>query len=274
MGDRAIGKSNPEIVIYPNRGTMSVGVSSHVVLLAAQAIAKRKRFYVALSGGSLLEILSPPLVAEPLRDEIDWSAWHIFWADERCVPPTSLESNYRVANQQLFRHINIPFDQIYALDSRLGALEAAEAYEATLNKVFQPGAGRPPRFDLILLGIGEDGHIASLFPNHPLLNETQRWVAPIFDAPKPPPVRVTLTLPVINNARHIVFVAAGAGKKAILSEILGPGLHRRKLPVALVKPNHGDLRWFVDVDSIAAADRGTPKERFRTPGIRLSKKVP
>ncbi len=265
MGDQEIGKSKPEIVIHPNRESLSVGVSSQVALLAAEAILKRKRFYIALSGGSLMEIISPPLVTKPLRDEIDWSGWHIFWADERFVPPTSPESNYSVANKQLFRHVNIPFNQIHPLVSTLGVSEAAEAYESTMNKVFQPRAGRLPRFDLILLGIGEDGHIASLFPGHPLLNETKRWVATIFDAPKPPPVRVTLTLPVINNARHIVFVAAGAGKKAILSEILGPGLHRRKLPAELVNPNHGDLRWFVDAASVAAADLGKTKNRVRTP---------
>ena len=216
MGDQETGKSNPEIVIHPNRESLSVGVSSHVALLAAQAILKRKRFYIALSGGSLMEILCPPLVTKPLRDEINWSGWHIFWADERCVPPTNPESNYGLANQQLFRHVNIPFNQIHPLDSTLGASEAAEAYQSTMNKVFQPRAGRLPRFDLILLGIGEDGHIASLFPNHPLLNETRRWVATIFDAPKPPPVRVTLTLPVINNARHIVFVAARCRKEGYI----------------------------------------------------------
>lgn len=259
MSDQETGKSNPEIIIHPSREALAVGVASQVALLAGQTILERKRFYIALSGGSLMTILCPPLVAEPLRNEIDWSGWHIFWADERYVPPTSPESNYGLAYQQLFRHVNIPFNQIHSLDSTLGASEAAEAYQSTLNKVFQPGAGRLPRFDLILLGIGEDGHVASLFPNHPLLNERKHWVAAIFDAPKPPPVRVTLTLPVINNARHIVFVAAGEEKKGILSEILGPGLHRRNLPAALVTPSHGDLWWFVDAASVAGVDMGTPE---------------
>jgi 6-phosphogluconolactonase len=262
MSDQETGQSNPEIIIHPSREALAVGVASQVVRLAAQAIVKRKRFYIALSGGSLMTILGPSLAAEPLRDKVDWSGWHIFWVDERYVPPTSPESNYGLAYQQLFRHVNIPFNQIHPLDSKLGASEAAEAYEATLNKVFQPRAGRIPRFDLILLGIGEDGHIASLFPNHPLLSERQHWVAAIFDAPKPPPVRVTLTLPVINNARHIVFVAAGDGKKAILSEILGPGIHRRNLPAALVNPNQGDLRWFVDAASVTGVDRDTPERSF------------
>ncbi|MBI4764679.1 MAG: 6-phosphogluconolactonase [Deltaproteobacteria bacterium] len=239
-----------EVVIHPNRQSLSTAVSSYVILLAAQAIEKRKHFYVALSGGSLMEILSPQLVAESLRTAINWKGWHVFWADERCLPPTSLESNFGFANQHLFKYVNIPGNQIYFLDCSGAAWEAAEAYTLTLKQVFRPGAGRLPRFDLILLGIGEDGHIASLFPGHPLLNETQYWVAPVFNAPKPPPVRMTMTLPLINNARHILFVVSGLGKKAILSEILKPGPHRRKFPAGLVNPGRGDLKWFVDSEAV------------------------
>jgi len=112
--------------------------------------------------------------------------------------------------------------------------------------VFQPEADQFPRFDLLLLGAGEDSHTASLFPGHPLLQETDCWVAPVFDAPKPPSHRITLTLPVINNARHVVFVVSGAKKNAILSEILNPGCHRQKLPAALVNPSNGNLQWFLD----------------------------
>jgi 6-phosphogluconolactonase len=239
-------KRKSAIAVHPNRKALGVAVTSHLAFLAAQAIAKRKRFFIALSGGSLMGIICPPLVAGPLRAKIDWSGWHVFWADERCVPPTSPESNYGAANQQLFRQVTIPPNQIYALDGALGASKAAADYESTLNRVFQPKPGRLPKFDLILLGIGEDGHTASLFPNHPLLDEKQRWVVPVFDAPKPPPERVTLTLPVINNARHVAFVAAGSEKKAILSKVLGPGIHRPRLPAARVTPYPGDLRWFID----------------------------
>ena len=213
----------PKINIYPTREDLSVAVAGHVALLASQATEKRHCFTVALSGGSLMKILGPQLVSSPLRTRIDWSAWHVFWADERCVPLTSPESNYDLANRFLFEHVDIPRDQIHAVDDRLGASETAEAYASVLAKVFQPSTGRLPRFDLILLGVGEDGHTASLFPNHPLLEETQRWVAPVFDSPKPPPERVTLTLPVINNARHILFVAAGEGKQHILSKVLRTG---------------------------------------------------
>jgi 6-phosphogluconolactonase len=245
------------IVIHLTLEELSGAAASHVVRLAAQAMSERGRFCVALSGGSVMKIICPQLVAEPLRTNVDWSGWHVFWADERCVPPISTESNYGVANRLLLRHVNIPRGQIYALDDTRGAPEAAEAYESILTRVFQPGADRLPRFDLILLGIGEDGHTASLFPDHPLLSETDRWVAPVSDAPKLPPERVTLTLPVINNARHVVFVAAGAEKRSILCEVLGPGSHRQRLPAALVNPSDGDLQWFVD----AAAAKNLRKPR-------------
>jgi 6-phosphogluconolactonase len=235
-----------EVLIHPDRQALSAAVSSYVVLLADQAMAKRKRFCLALSGGSQMEILGPGLVAESLRSDINWTGWHVFWADERCVPPTSPESNYGSARDRLFQYVNIPSQQIYFPDCSAGAPEAAKAYTLILKQVFRPGAGRLPRFDLILLGIGEDGHTASLFPGHPLLRETRPWVAPVFNAPKPPSERITMTLPLINNARHIVFVVSGAGKKSILSEILKPGIHGQKIPAGLVNPHHGDLRWFAD----------------------------
>ncbi len=193
-----------------------------------------------------MDILSPPLVADPLRSDMDWAAWHVFWADERCVPWSSPDSNYGLANRLLFERVGIPREQIYAVNGSLGPAESADAYTAALAEVLGDEKGRIPVLDVILLGVGEDGHTASLFPNHSLLKETQQWAAPVFDAPKPPPARVTLTLPVINQARHVFFVAAGEGKKSILSQIFGPGFHQSQLPAALVHPVSGDLQWFMD----------------------------
>lgn len=234
-----------KITICPTREEVSVAVARYVMRVAAQATERRHAFTIALSGGSLMQILGPRLVERSLRPEVDWSAWHIFWADERCVPWTSPESNYGTADRLLFRHVNIPRDKIHALDDRMGAVKAAKAYELTLREVFRPEANFP-RFDLVLLGIGEDGHTASLFPDSPTVQETHRWVAPVLDAPKPPPERVTLTLPVINNARHVVFVAAGRGKMSIVSKVFGPDLGKPPLPAQLVRPLDGDLQWFVD----------------------------
>jgi 6-phosphogluconolactonase len=207
---------------------------------------------VAFSGGSLPGLLCPELVAEPLRSCVQWSAWHVFWADERCVPLADAQSNFRLAREYLFDHVDIPPHQIHALDDALDPAAAADNYQARLAHVFQVRDGELPRFDLILLGLGEDGHTASLFPHHPALDETQRWVMPIFDSPKPPPTRITLTLPILNNARHVAFLAAGAGKTEALAQVIGGNsffygrLPPDDLPAQRVRPAQGDVTWFVD----------------------------
>ncbi|MBN1993501.1 MAG: 6-phosphogluconolactonase [Anaerolineae bacterium] len=230
---------------------LSLAAAKHVARLSAQAVAARGRFTVALSGGSLIKLLGPAIVAEPWRDRVDWSKWHVFWADERCVPLTNPESNYYLAQKYLLAYVNLPPAQIYPLDDSLDPQAAAEAYQNTLAQVFSPGAGRWPCFDLILLGLGEDGHTASLFPQHALLNETERWVAAIFDSPKPPPERITLTLPVINHARQVVFITAGPGKAEALAQVFDSTL-THKLPAQLAQPINGEAHWFVD--EAAAAD--------------------
>ncbi len=233
---------------------LSHAAAAHVAQLSAEAVANRGRFIVALSGGSLPKILGPALAAEA----IDWPAWHVCWADERCVPSSHPDSNYIVAKEYLFDHVPIPPGQIYNPDTSLNPTQTAAAYQSTLAHLFNrqaPGKASNlhpstlppsplPRFDLILLGLGEDGHTASLFPGHPLLHETGRWVAAIVDSPKPPPQRITLTLPVINNARAVVFITAGAGKAGALAQIFGGA--EPPLPARLVQPTQGELHWFVD----------------------------
>jgi len=236
----------PKVTIFADRDALSAGLAAHVAHLAAMATAERGRFCVALSGGSLMDIISPCLGSHPLRDTVNWSGWHVFWVDERWVPWRSPESNYGIARRQLFDHVSIPGEQIHAADISLSPSETAQAYESILAAVFQPVAGRLPRFDLMLLGVGEDGHTASLFPSHPALNQTRRWVIPVAGAPKPPPVRMTMTLPVINNARHVVFVAAGPSKSNILSKVLNYSLEQPELPARRVNPSNGELQWFVD----------------------------
>lgn len=235
----------PEIFSTPQ--TLGEAAANYVSQVSARAVAEQGRFCLALSGGSLPKLLGPPLVAQPLRSQIEWSAWHVFWADERCVPLADADSNYRLAREYLFEHVPIPPDQIYAIDDTLPPGPTAEAYQGLLRQLFQPDPGEIPRFDLILLGMGEDGHTASLFPGHPLLTESERWVAPIVDSPKLPPERITLTLPLINQARHIAFVAAGPGKATALSQVFGPIDRDPILPVQLVHPAaDGELVWFVD----------------------------
>lgn len=243
-------KLQSQINVFSNHEKLSSALAAYIVRQAADAVARRGRFCVALSGGSLMDIIGPPLVT--LGADIDWSAWHIFWADERWVPKESPDSNYNLANQRLLTHVGIPAEQIYAADDALAPVATAQAYEDTMRNVLGPESGPWPRFDLILLGIGPDGHTASLFPNHPALGETKRWVLPVTDAPKPPPIRITITLPVINNARNVLFVAAGDKKAKILSRVLNQNEKSPPLPSQLVMPSDGKLMWFID--RAAAAD--------------------
>jgi 6-phosphogluconolactonase len=233
-------------MIFSNRQELSTAVSAHVAYLAKQSCRERGAFYIALSGGSLIKMVGPGLATLPLRNDVDWARWHVFWADERYVPHASPESNFGAADHLLLRHVGIPRRQIHAADDTLGPAEAAKAYEFVLARAFSPWAGRIPRFDLILLGIGEDGHTASLFPGHPLLSETRRWVAPVYDAPKLPAERITLTPPVINNARHVVFVAQGESKAPAVAAAVSPSHTDPLYPASLVNPTEGDVRWFLD----------------------------
>jgi 6-phosphogluconolactonase len=240
--------SNPQV--FPTIEALGHSVAHWVAKLSQKAIAARGRFIVALSGGSLPKIIGPALVVEPLRSQIEWSAWHVFWADERCVPQTHPDSNYFVAKEYLFDQIPIPPAQIYNPNTALDPVQTATDYQHTLSYIFSTlRLSSPPSFDLILLGLGEDGHTASLFPGHPLLQETERWVAPIFDSPKPPPERITLTLPALNNAQAVGFITAGAGKADVLAQIFGsPPV---ALPAQRVNPIKGELHWFVDAAAAA-----------------------
>lgn len=228
---------------------LTKAAAGYVAQVSAQAIAARGRFLVAFSGGSLPGLLFPQLTAKPMQANIGWEAWHVFWSDERCVPLTDRDSNYRIARECLFERVEIPPAQIYAVKTSLDPATAAKDYQTTLQQVFQPAPGQLPVFDLVLLGLGEDGHTASLFPQHPVLKETERWAAPIYDSPKPPPKRVTLTLPVINNAGHVAFLATGAGKAGILRRVLEEKASPGMLPAQMVQPVHGELHWFVDTDA-------------------------
>lgn len=196
-----------------------------------------------------MKILAPALSADPWRERIDWSGWHVFWADERWVPPSSPDSNFGAARRLLLSRVPIPESRIHALGYSESPEETARAYEAKIRTTLQVESGAFPRFDLFLLGLGEDGHTASLFPGNPALQERRRWVVPVFNAPKPPPVRVTLTLPVINSARQLVFFAAGTGKAGVVAGVLHPAVGQQNLPARMVQPTDGELDWFVDQDA-------------------------
>ena len=226
--------------IFDQKTELSQAVGQQILTLANTAIAERGKFTVAISGGSLPKLIAPLLQTQ--ASTTDWSAWHLLLADERIVPLDHPDSNYKLTQTELGQHVPIPAENIYPISPLLAPDDVAHDYQATVERVVDVVDGLP-QFDLILLGMGPDGHTASLFPDHVLLDEQDRWVAPIIDSPKPPPERVTLTLPVINHARHVIFVCTGAGKAEALHSVINqPG----QLPASHIQPTSGSLAWYVD----------------------------
>ncbi|TXT14766.1 uncharacterized protein COLE_00959 [Cutaneotrichosporon oleaginosum] len=233
-------------VLYTFEDSTELQSSLADFILSAQndAIAQRGKFTIALSGGSLPNNLKP-LAA--LKD-VQWDKWQVFFSDERIVPLDHPDSNYAACAKAFLDHVPIAREQIHTLNTGLfrEAYDVAYDYEQQLVDVFaNPDAARYPTFDLILLGMGPDGHTCSLFPGHPLLAEQDVWVAPILDSPKPPARRVTFTYPVLNHAIRAAFVATGEGKQEMLHKILDqPELG---LPCSRVRPvAPGRVFWFVD----------------------------
>lgn len=202
----------PEVVV-DTASRLAERLAERLAGEAAGAIAERGSFSLALTGGSLGPAFFPRLARVPL----DWSRTDVFWADERAVPPASPDSNYRLARELWLEPASVPAARVHRMEGEAGDLAAAAAaYADELEQVL----GSPPRLDLALLGVGADGHVCSLFPGHPLLREDRRWAAALEDAPKPPPGRLTLTLPTLAAARLVVVVALGAAKAPAVREAL------------------------------------------------------
>ncbi|XP_069460109.1 6-phosphogluconolactonase [Ambystoma mexicanum] len=233
------GSGRAQVSVFPSGPELGASLAALVWQEAGRGTGPGGRFSLALSGGSLVTLLSRELLRapEPCRD------WLWAYCDERRVPPEDPESTHGQYLAQLLSKISIPEKQVLSIDHTLPVEEAAADYSKKLKEAF-PGQDIPV-FDLLILGLGPDGHTASLFPDHPLLQETQKIVAAISDSPKPPPERITMTLPVLNAARTVVFVAIGEGKASIIKRILETE-EENPLPAARVRPGHGKLLWFLD----------------------------
>ena len=240
--------SPPIIRVFPDAEAVSRAAAEEFVRRASDAVAARGRFTVALSGGSTPKHLYELLAAPALRGQVDWNRVEVFWGDERCVPPDDPESNVHMARAAMLSHLPIPPERVHRMEAeRPDHDAAARDYQATIARVFGHDAdGPPPAFDLILLGMGPDGHTASLFPHNPALDEKTRWAVAVHDAPKPPPDRMTLTYPVLNAAYEVLFLVAGADKADRLAEVLEGPPDAKRLPSQGVRPENGRLAWFLD----------------------------
>lgn len=239
-----------DVKVFRDLKQLSQAAASLTISLANQAIAERDRFSLALSGGSTPRQLYQTLMSTHYRGTTDWSRWHFFFGDERLVPLDHEFSNYAMACEALLSSAEIREEQIHpAPVSGCTPSKLASSYEVDIRNFFRAGESEVPRFDLILLGMGSDGHTASLFPGKAALNERRHLVVTSPPGMLPPPVeRLTFTLPLINAARAVLFLVAGTDKQAAFRSVRD-GIPLREtdvVPASLVKPSHGQLMWYVD----------------------------
>jgi len=241
--------------VLPDPDALMHAAAELWVAAAASAIGASGRFAVALSGGSTPECLYRLLATDPYASGLDWSRVHAFQSDERCVPPDEPASNYRMAREALLARVPLPAENVHRIRGEDEPDAAAAAYERDLREAFATPDGPPrlspgSRFDLVLLGMGEDGHTASLFPGSAALREPTRWVRAIRRADVSP-ARVTLTPVVINAAAEVVFLVSGRAKAATLRRVREGPYQPDVLPAQIVAPRAGRLRWLVDADAAA-----------------------
>ena len=234
-----------EITVVSDPEALAGEAAQRFKKLVLEAAGSRGRFSVALSGGSTPSPLYMILAEEPSRGQIPWKEVHLFWGDERSVPPDDPGSNYRLVNETLIAHVPIPPENVHRLRGELEPGAAARAYDRDVRDFF---CGPRPRFDLVLLGLGSDGHTASLFPSSEALKETERLaVAVQAHYHERPAQRVTLTLPAINSARQVLFLVAGSAKAQIVQAVLeGPG---GRFPAQQVQPTAGQITWLLDAEA-------------------------
>lgn len=237
--------SHSNTQVFENLDDLSVAAARRFEMLARQKVSLGQTFSLALSGGStprrLYQMLADPALC------IAWDRVHLFQVDERCVPPDDPESNYRMIRDALLGRVPIPKDNFHRIAAeREDRDEAARDYAAELARILQPKAGEWPRFDLIFLGMGADGHTASLFPSSAALQERKLWVRANYSE-RLGKHRITLTFPVLNAASEIIFLVSGEDKAETLWQVLEgrPGI----FPAQGVKPQNGLLSWFVDKGS-------------------------
>jgi len=231
-----ISDSKPELV---------KAAAEKMIDVIAAAIKERGRCALALAGGSTPRDVYALLATEKYRSRVDWADVFLFWGDERCVPPDHPDSNFRMVNESLLANVSIPPANVFRMRGEIDPAKAASEYEKQLENFF---GEKIPQFDLILLGLGEDGHTASLFPGTNALDETQRWAISVF-VPKFNSYRMTLTLRVINNARHVVFIVSGRSKSKIIPRVINSEEQIKELPATFVRPLNGELDWMLDAEA-------------------------
>ncbi len=239
------------VEIFRDKSCLMRGAAEAFIDAAGEPLRSRGRFSAVLSGGETPRGVYELLAAEAFSEKIDWSRTHVFWGDERCIPPGHRDSNYGMAAKTLLSHVPIPEGNVHRIAGEENPEEAAHDYQETLHRFFaespERGGELRARFDLVLLGLGVDGHTASLFPGTGALAEKTRWVAAQY-VNALNAWRITLTAAAINDARRVLFIVSGKAKAEILRRVLQPESGAKDLPAQLIRPA-GLLRWLVDEDA-------------------------
>ena len=256
MSTSMLQKLHAQVRIYRDPDELALKAARLFARLADQYVIGGSRFTVALSGGSTPKSMFNLLAADPFLDTVPWKSIYFFWGDERCVPPDHADSNYRMTKEALLSKAPIPEENVFRIPAELPNPEqAAQEYSTTLSRFFLTGPGAAksgtaplstlPRFDLVFLGMGPDGHTASLFPGTTALHAGEQ-IAVANYVEKFKANRITLTAATINNARNVTFLAAGADKAETLSSVLEGSYQPEVYPSQLIRPRNGTLLWMVD----------------------------
>jgi 6-phosphogluconolactonase len=252
-------KANSEIHIFPDAAAIAKRASELFLDAAKSAVVARGSFSVALAGGSTPKTLYALLASEPLRSQLPWEKIQIFFGDERHAGPTDADSNYRMANESMLSKVPLKPEQIHRIKGENPDTEkAAQEYETLLREQFKLASGQLPRFDLMLIGMGNEGHMLSLFPGTRALHAGGRlvmhnWVGKLYTD------RITCTAPVANNSALIIFMVAGADKAPALKAVLEGPYEPEQLPSQLANPTHGKLVWLLDTTASAMLSKDIAK---------------
>ena len=233
-----------EVICCKGPEDISEAGAERLARLANEAVRLNGRFTVALAGGSTPRSLYRLLSSGKYRNEIPWHKVHLFWGDERCVAPDHPDSNYGMVYEELLSAIDMPLENVHRIKGELGEAAAPE-YEKILEESFGIDGESFPRFDLVLLGMGDDGHTASLFPGTPAVSEEKRWVREVF-VERLDSLRISLTPPVIRSAAEIMVLVGGEGKAAALKEVLRGAFDPGRYPAQILRKSVGAVTWLVD----------------------------
>ena len=241
------------IATYANSDMLSQQAALLIVRLASESVVTHGRFTIALSGGSTPRKSYNLLAGEPYRSQIDWALVEVFLGDERCVPADDAESNFRMAHETLLSKVPIAEKQIHRMPAdQPDRQAAAQDYVIEMQRVF--GTAGIPSFDLIQLGMGPEGHTASLFPHSAALREQERLVVPVT-TPKPPPDRLTFTPPLLNAAQNVLILVTGSDKADAVHKVIEGEYNPDEYPAQIVRPTHGEVTWMLDTAAASKLSR-------------------